>query len=113
LSYLPDSQSIERSLIAAAKALRPGGVLAIDLCDLEWAETRRNDPPSGRIGDDWAIITEYNVPAPDRFVRNITTFLRNKDDTWRRDDEQHDNVLVEVLRVPHLLKPHGVFTKSQ
>jgi SAM-dependent methyltransferase len=108
LSYLPDRESIERSLVAAAQALGPGGVLALDLCDLEWGAHRRNDLPDGRLGDDWAIITEFSVPAPDRFVRKITTFLRNENGTWRRDDEQHDNVLVDVALVPGLLKPHGV-----
>jgi len=33
LNYLPDTAAIERALIATCAALRPGGVLAIDLCD--------------------------------------------------------------------------------
>jgi SAM-dependent methyltransferase len=35
LSYLPDEAAIDDALVAIAGALRPGGVLAIDLCDLE------------------------------------------------------------------------------
>jgi SAM-dependent methyltransferase len=35
LSYLPDAPAIDRALVAAADALRPGGVLALDICDLE------------------------------------------------------------------------------
>jgi hypothetical protein len=34
LSYLPDPEAIDRALVAIAEALRPGGLLAIDLCDL-------------------------------------------------------------------------------
>src|SRR5215470_17601897 len=45
LSYLDDEQQLEVSLIAMAEALRPGGVLAFDLCDLEWGEARRDQPP--------------------------------------------------------------------
>lgn len=108
LNYLPDEAAIDRALVAIAEALRPEGVLAIDLCDLEWAEARRDWSSQGRVGDDWAIITQFSVPAPNRFVREMTTFVRNDDDTWRRDDERHDNVLIDTTRVPALLARHGV-----
>ena len=36
------------------------------------------------------------MPAPDVFVRDITTFLRNDDGSWRRDDERHENVLLDT-----------------
>jgi SAM-dependent methyltransferase len=35
VSYLPDEAAIDRALAAMAHALRPGGLLAIDVCDLE------------------------------------------------------------------------------
>jgi SAM-dependent methyltransferase len=108
LNYLPDEAAVDRALVSIAEALRPAGVLAIDLCDLEWAEARRDWSSQGRVGDDWAIITRFSVPAPNRFVREMTTFVRNDDDTWRRDDERHDNVLLETVRVPGLLAQHGV-----
>lgn len=108
LNYLADAPSIERSLIAMAGALRTGGVLAIDLCDLRWAEVRRDQPDAGRVGDDWAIVMAFSVPAPDRFVRDMTTFVANRDGTWRHDDERHDNVLIDTSRVPRLLAEHGV-----
>jgi hypothetical protein len=56
----------------------------------------------------WAIITVFSVPLPTRFVRDMTTFVRNEDDSWRRDDERHENVLIETARVPALLADHGV-----
>jgi SAM-dependent methyltransferase len=108
LNYLPDGAAIERALVAIAGALRPGGILAIDLCDLRWGEVRRDQPDSGKVGDDWAIVTEYSVPRPDRFVREITTFVRNDDGTWRRGHERHDNVLMDTSEVPELLARHGV-----
>ncbi|HEY4400797.1 MAG TPA: class I SAM-dependent methyltransferase [Acidimicrobiia bacterium] len=108
LNYLPDDAAVDRALVAIAEALLPEGVLAIDLCDLEWAEARRDWSSQGRVGDDWAIITRFSVPAPNRFVREMTTFVRNDDDTWRRDDERHDNVLLDTIRVPGLLAQHGV-----
>ncbi|HEX2026861.1 MAG TPA: hypothetical protein VHF25_02550 [Nitriliruptorales bacterium] len=48
----------------------------MDLCDLRWAEVRRGQPPLGKVGDDWAIITEFSAPSPSRYVRLITTFVR-------------------------------------
>jgi SAM-dependent methyltransferase len=108
LSYLSDADAIDRALIATAGALRPGGVLAIDLCDLTWGAERADALPRGWAGEDWALVTETSVPSPDRFVRQMAIFMRNDDGTWRRDDERHDNVLIETDRVPELLARHGV-----
>jgi SAM-dependent methyltransferase len=108
LNYLPDGSAIDRALIAMAQALRQDGVIAIDLCDLEYGEARRDAPNLGRVGDDWAIVTEFSVPSADRFVRQITTFLRNQDGSWRRDDERHDNALIDTSLVPALLGTQGV-----
>ena len=108
LNYLPDLRSIERAIAALAEALRPGGVIAFDICDLEWTQARREQPSRGWVGDDWAIVTEFDVPAPDRYVRQMATFIRNDDGSWRRDDERHDNVMVDVSRVPDLLAARGV-----
>ena len=108
LNYLPDAQAVDRGLVAIAEALLPGGVLAIDLCDLEWAAARRDQQSRGWVGDDWAVITEFSVPSADRYVRQMATFIRNDDGSWRRDDERHDNVMVDVALVPELLREHGV-----
>ena len=108
ISYLDDEAAIDRALVAMATALRPGGILAIDICDLAWGEARRDAPNFSNVGDDWAIITRFSMPTPARFVRTMTTFVRNDDGSWRRDDERHDNVLIDTERVPALLAEHGV-----
>ena len=108
LNYLPDEDSIERSLVAIAGALRPGGVLAIDLCDLEWGALRVDEPARGWVGDDWALVTRFSTPSPASYVREMAVFTRNDDGSWRRDDERHDNVLIDTSRVPALLADHGV-----
>lgn len=108
LNYLPDEESLDRALVAIAGALRPGGVLAIDLCDLEWGAARGDEPPRGWVGEDWALVTRFSVPSPDRYVREMATFLRNDDGSWRRGDERHDNVLIDTARVPALLAEHGL-----
>jgi hypothetical protein len=68
----------------------------------------RNAPNFASAGADWAIITEFSLPAPDRFVRDITTFVPNQDGSWRRDNEHHENVLIDTARIPALLGRHGV-----
>jgi len=108
LSYLPDADAIDRALVAIANALTPGGVLALDLCDLTWGSERKDFMTRGWVGKDWALVTEVSLPAPDRFVRQMAIFTRNDDGSWRRDDERHDNVLIETSRVPALLAEHGV-----
>ena len=108
LNYLPDEAAIDRAFVAIAHALRPGGVLAIDVCDLEWGAARRDVATHGRVGQDWAIITETSTPAANRFVREMTIFVKNDDGSWRRDDERHDNVLIDTTLVPGLLARHGV-----
>lgn len=108
LSYLADADAIDRALVAIADALRPDGVMAIDLCDLGWGETRRNASPQVWRGDGWLLVTEFSMPSADRFVRTMTTFVRNPDGSWRRDDERHENVLIDTSRVPALLSGHGV-----
>jgi SAM-dependent methyltransferase len=108
LSYLPDAGAIDRALIAIAGALRPDGLLAFDICDLEWGLARRNTPYFAEAGEDWAIITEFSMPAADRFIRDITTFLPNADGSWRRDSEHHENVLIDTSGIPALLRRYGV-----
>lgn len=106
VSYPPDEAAIERAFVAMAKALRPEGVLAVDVCDVAWGAARRGAPPAARVDVEWAIITEFDVPSPNRSVRQLAIFNRNHDGTWRRDDERH--VLIETGEVPGWLARHGV-----
>jgi SAM-dependent methyltransferase len=108
LNYLDTQSQVEAALVAIATALRPGGIMAIDLCDLEWGAVRVNQPPRVWRTDDWALMTESSVPEPNRYVRLMTTFVRQENGTWRRDDERHDNVLVDTSRVPELLARYRV-----
>jgi SAM-dependent methyltransferase len=108
LNYLPDEAAVRRGLVALAGAVRPGGVLALDLCDLAWGAARRGEPDLVRLTDDWALFSRFSVPSPDRFVREMTTFVRTDDGSWRRDDERHDNVLLDTARIPELLATRGI-----
>ena len=108
ISYLPDAAAVDRALVAMAAALRPGGVLAIDICDLEFGRVRAGEANRGLVGPDWAVITEFSAPAPDIFVRDVTTFVPDGAGAWRRGTERHENVLVDTSLIPALLASHGV-----
>ena len=108
VNYVGDRPALERAIVAIARAVRPGGLFAFDVCDLEWAAVRQGAPGAGRIGPDWAVAVEFSIPAPDRFVRDIATFLRNDDGSWRRSDERHENVLLDTALIPDLLAGQGV-----
>jgi SAM-dependent methyltransferase len=108
ISYLPDAAAIDQALAAMAAALRPGGVLAFDVLDLAFGLVQPGSESSGRVSEDWAVIARYSTAAPDRFVRDITTFVADGHGRWRRDDERHENVLVDTSRIPALLGEHGV-----
>jgi SAM-dependent methyltransferase len=107
LSYLDNEEQQDQALVALASALRPGGLLAFDVCDLPWGEARRGEPPRIWFGDDWVLITRTSVPDRSTFRREMTTFVRSEN-LWRRDDEVHDNVLVDTSRIPALLEGFGV-----
>lgn len=62
----------------------------------------------GRTGEDWAIITRFTQPTPDRFDRDLTTFVREADGRYRRDHEHHRNVLLDTSTIPALLREHGI-----
>ena len=48
------------------------------------------------------------MPTPARFVRQIAVFTRNDDGSWRRDDERHENVLIDTSDIPQVLARYGV-----
>jgi SAM-dependent methyltransferase len=83
LSYLPDEAAIQRALRAICGALRPGGVLALDICDLTWGDGRRN-AHRARTSTMSGYSCRFFVPASNRFVREMTTFVRGDDGLWHR-----------------------------
>jgi SAM-dependent methyltransferase len=109
LSYLPSRELLGEALVACAGALRPGGVLALDLEDLTTREAQMARPPSGWVGNDWALVIERVSDAPNHFARVHTIFEREDDGRYRREFERHDNVLIDVHAfVRPLLEAEGL-----
>jgi SAM-dependent methyltransferase len=103
LNYLEDEAAIHRAFISIANALRPGGILVLDLQDLQWNCQYENAPNQVRVTEDWALICEFSVPEPTRFIRRHISFVRSNDQTWRRDEEVHQNVLLDTTMIPAFL----------
>lgn len=109
LSYLPSEARLEAALVACARALRPGGVLALDLEDVSTRDAQLTKPPGGRVGEDWALILERVSDGPNHFARDMTIFVSEPDGRYRRDHERHDNVLIDVEGVVRpLLEAEGL-----
>ena len=108
LSYLPDIPSVARALRAIAAAVRPGGVLAVDLLDRAYRAARAGKQPVAAFGAGWAVFVAFTSPDPGTYVRDIITFVRNADGTYQRDDERQVNVLVDAAEVAGRLASAGL-----
>ena len=108
LSYLPNARAVERAFRAVAAALRPDGVLAVDLLDRTYRSARAGKAPVAMVRDEWAVFIAFDSPDPETYVRDITTFVRSASGAWQRDDERHVNVLVHAPDVVRLLADEGV-----
>jgi SAM-dependent methyltransferase len=109
LSYIDTPERLEAALVACARALRSGGVLALDLEDLSTRDAQMARPPAVWVGDDWAMFMERVSHGPTHFARVMTTFIEEDDGRYRREHERHDNVLIDVRAVvPPLLEAEGL-----
>ena len=109
LSYIDTAARLEAALVSCARALRPGGVLALDLEDLSTRDAQMARPPAVWVGDEWAMFMERISDGPTHFARSMTTFVQEEDGRYRREHERHDNVLIDVRGVvPPLLEAEGL-----
>jgi SAM-dependent methyltransferase len=112
LNYLDTPDHIARALAELARAVRPGGVLAIDLMTERFCEARDIREVHARVEDDWAIVTRFSRPAPRRLDRTITVF-RRVGDLWRRTDEHHRNLTFEADAALRILRERGIDAQSR
>jgi SAM-dependent methyltransferase len=112
LNYLDSRDDIIAALGELAGAVRPGGLLLIDLMTERFCDARDIAHPHCKVEEDWAIVTRFSRPDVNRFDRRITVF-RRLDGSWRRSDEHHRNVTFEVQPALQLLADHGVTARAQ
>jgi len=107
LNYLDTRDDIAQALGELARAVRPAGVLAIDLMTACFAERRDIGEVHAKVTDEWAIVTRFSRPEPYRFDRMITVF-RRVGDSWRRSDEHHRNVTFDGDDALAVLRDNGI-----
>jgi len=107
LNYLDTHADIVQALGELARAVRPAGVLAIDLMTGRYSERNDIDEVHARVEDDWAIVTRFSRPEPCRFDRMITVF-RRVGDGWRRSDEHHRNLTFDAEDALNVWRDNGI-----
>lgn len=107
LNYLDTPADIAEALGQLARALRPGGLLAIDLMTERFAQARDISAVHAKVEPDWAIVTRFSRPAERRFDRHIIVF-RREGEHWRRSEEHHRNVTFEADEGLRLLRAQGI-----
>ena len=107
LNYLDTDAAIVQALRGIARALRPGGLIALDLLTERFAARRDVGSVHGQVTDDWVIVTRFSRPQPRRFDRAITMF-RRVNGQWRRSDETHRNLTFEAEDAVATLHEAGV-----
>jgi SAM-dependent methyltransferase len=107
LNYLDTRADVAQALGELACAVRPGGVMAIDLMTERYCERLANDAVHAKVEDDWVIVTRFSQPEPCRFDRVITIF-RRAGDRWRRSDEYHRNLTFDADDALNVLRDNGI-----
>lgn len=107
LNYLNTRADVAQALGELACAVRPGGVIAIDLMTERFSQVRAGDAVHAKVEDDWVIITRFSKPEACRFDRMITVF-RRVGRGWRRSDEYHRNLTFEIDDALTILRGNGI-----
>lgn len=106
LNYLDTRADIAEALGELARAVRPKGLLAIDLMTDRYCEARAAETVHAKVEQDWVIVTRFSQPEPCRFDRSITVF-RRAGSNWRRSDEIHRNVTFDADQALGILRDNG------
>jgi SAM-dependent methyltransferase len=100
-----DRDALPHVLRRCALALRPGGILLLDLPAPERA--RDSDERTWSEGDGWAVLVASRG-AGGVLTREIVTFSAGDDGRFRRADETHELMLHEPADVLALMSHAGL-----
>jgi SAM-dependent methyltransferase len=107
LNYLESRDCIRQALGELARAIQPGGVIAIDLMTEQYCEARDIGQVHAKVEDEWLIVTRFSRPQPYRYDRAITVF-RLVEGLWRRSDECHRNTTFDAEEALQILRANRV-----
>lgn len=108
VNYLADDESLNAFFAAARGAIRPGGALAFDISS-EWKLERvLGDNFFGEERDDVAYLWSNRFdPVARTATMDLTFFLREEDDRYRRFTEVHVQKAHEPEHLSELLRQNG------
>jgi hypothetical protein len=112
LNYLDSPADIAAGLRELAGAVRPGGLLALDLMTERFATRRERSSAHARVEEDWAVVTRDSRSGPRRLDRRITVF-RRVGEVWRRQDEHHRNITCEPAEALAVLAGCGISAEER
>ena len=112
LNYLETRAQIAQALAELARAVRRGGLLAIDLMTERYRERPDLGAVHAKVEDDWVMVTRFSRPEPYGFDRAITVFRREAG-AWRRSNEHHRNVTFDVDEALLVLRENGVEAQAR
>lgn len=113
LNYLATEAMVLDVLEQCAFALEPGGLFLVDLLDLSYGETRADLEPIRWEGEGWVMDVSFSLPAPDRFVRDISIERTTTEGSVVVEHERHVNVLVDAQRALDALSSVGIEADQQ
>ena len=108
VNYLTDDASLNAFFAAAREALRPGGALAFDISSAWKLENILGNNFFGEERDDvaWLWSNRFD-PACRTTTMDLTFFLREQDDRYRRFTEVHVQKAHEPEHLAELMRENG------
>ncbi len=108
VNYLLDDARLNRFFARARDAIRPGGALAFDISSAYKLERVLGDGFFGEERDDVAYLWSNRFdPAARTVTMDLTFFVREQDDLYRRFDEVHVQKAHEAAHIAALLGKNG------
>ncbi|MBR2698652.1 MAG: class I SAM-dependent methyltransferase [Clostridia bacterium] len=108
VNYLMDDGRLNRFFVRARDSIRPGGALAFDISSAHKLEHLLGDGFFGEERDDVAYLWSNRFDKAARTVTmDLTFFVREKGDLYRRFSEVHVQKAHEAAHIAALLEKNG------
>ena len=108
VNYLLDDERLNRFFARACDSIRPGGALAFDISSAHKLEHVLGDGFFGEERDDVAYLWSNRFDKAARTVTmDLTFFVREKGDLYRRFSEVHVQKAHEAAHIAALLEQNG------
>lgn len=101
----PSLDRVEQLFGRIAEALEPGGLFLFDVMVTDAASPLAGT--SGRVGEDWAVFSEFKEDVEAQSLERRITVFREVDGAYRRSEEVHNVRVFHPLQLSDLLTRCG------